>query len=70
MSTQYQQLVDLGKDTKLIAATEVGSAPLPDQLIAYEAHWLWFAVWGDTFINNGEYNSIATLTTVRLPYLV
>uniref|UniRef100_A0A8H7N338 GH26 domain-containing protein n=1 Tax=Bionectria ochroleuca TaxID=29856 RepID=A0A8H7N338_BIOOC len=64
MSTQYQQLVDLGKDTKLIAATEVGSAPLPDQLIAYEAHWLWFAVWGDTFINNEEYNSIATLTTI------
>lgn len=64
MSTQYNQLIELGEDAKLIAATEVGSAPLPDQLIAYEAHWLWFCVWGDTFINNEEYNSAEVLNEV------
>lgn len=64
MSSQYQQLIELGEDTKLIAATEVGSAPLPDLLEAYEAHWLWFAVWGDTFINNPEYNSPEVLNEV------
>ncbi|KAK3905780.1 mannan endo-1,4-beta-mannosidase [Staphylotrichum tortipilum] len=64
MSTQYNQLIDLGKDKKLIAASEVGAAPLPDQLQAYEAHWLWFAVWGDTFINNESWNSLANLKTI------
>ncbi|CAH0017148.1 unnamed protein product [Clonostachys rhizophaga] len=64
MSTQYGQLIELGKDKKLIAASEVGGAPLPDQLIAYEAHWLWFAVWGDTFINNPAYNPIDVLKTI------
>jgi mannan endo-1,4-beta-mannosidase len=57
LSTQYNSLVELGKDTKLIAASEVGSIPDPDLLIAYDVHWLWFAAWGDTFINNPEYNS-------------
>ncbi|AEO53670.1 glycoside hydrolase family 26 protein [Thermothelomyces thermophilus ATCC 42464] len=64
MSTQYNQLIDLGKDKKMIAAAEVGAAPLPDLLQAYEAHWLWFAVWGDTFINNAEWNSPEVLKTV------
>lgn len=64
MSTQYGQLIELGEDAKLIAATEVGSAPLPEQLIAYEAHWLWFCVWGDSFINNDEYNSPEVLNEV------
>jgi mannan endo-1,4-beta-mannosidase len=67
MSTQYNQLIDLGKDKKMIAAAEVGSAPLPDLLQAYEAHWLWFAVWGDTFINNPSYNTLDTLKKVSLP---
>jgi mannan endo-1,4-beta-mannosidase len=65
MSTQYNTLIELGKDKKLIAASEVGAAPLPDLLQAYEAHWLWFAVWGDTFINNEAWNSLANLKKVR-----
>lgn len=56
--------MELGRDTKLIAAAEVGAAPLPRLLQAYEAHWLWFAVWGDTFINNAEWNSVSTLNEV------
>mgnify|MGYP001340820656 CR=1 FL=1 len=63
---QYNQLVELGQDKKLIAATEVGSAPLPDLLQAYEAHWLWFAVWSDGYINNAEWNSLETLQTVSI----
>jgi mannan endo-1,4-beta-mannosidase len=64
MSTQYNQLIELGKDTKMIAATEVGAAPLPVLLEAYQTHWLWFAVWGDTFINSPEWNSLETLKEV------
>lgn len=64
MSVQYNQLVELGRDKKMIAAAEVGAAPLPDQLQAYQTNWLWFAVWGDTFINNQEWNSIETLKKV------
>lgn len=69
MSVQYNQLVELGRDKKMIAAAEVGAAPLPDQLQAYQTNWLWFAVWGDTFINNQEWNSIETLKKVS-PHVV
>lgn len=65
MSSQYQQLVDLGNDKKLVAAAEVGSAPSPDMLQAYHADWLWFCVWGDSYINNNDWNSLQTLTEVR-----
>ncbi|KAE9583928.1 Mannan endo-1,4-beta-mannosidase [Colletotrichum siamense] len=64
MTTQYNDLIALGGDKKLIAATEVGSAPFPDLLQAYEAHWLYFCVWSDTFINNAEWNSVADLKTI------
>jgi mannan endo-1,4-beta-mannosidase len=64
MSSYYNQLVDLGNDQKLIAATEVGSAPLPDLLKLYEAHWSWFCVWNAPFINDPEWNSPANLETV------
>ncbi len=64
MSTQYNQLIDLGKDKKMIAAAEVGAAPLPDLLQAYQAQWLWFAVWSDSYINNADWNSAANLNTV------
>lgn len=65
MSSQYQQLVDLGNDKKLVAAAEVGSAPLPDMLQAYHADWLWFCVWSDSYINNNDWNSLQTLREVR-----
>lgn len=64
MSVQYDKLIELGGDKKLIAATEVGAAPLPDLLQAYETHWLWFCVWGDGFIDNAEWNSISVLREV------
>lgn len=64
MTTQYNDLITLGQDKKLIAATEVGSAPFPDLLQAYEAHWLYFCVWSDGFINNTEWNSVDDLKKV------
>src|SRR5690349_2616568 len=64
MSTLYNQLIDLGNDQKMIAATEVGAAPLPDLLQLYEAHWSWFCVWNAPFINDPEWNSPETLETV------
>ena len=64
MSVPYNQLIELGHDKKMIAAAEVGAAPLPDLLQAYQTDWLWFAVWGDTFINNQEWNSVDTLKKV------
>lgn len=67
MSSYYNQLVDLGNDQKLIAATEVGAAPLPDLLQLYEAHWSWFCVWNAPFINDPEWNSQETLETVSTP---
>ncbi|KAK0649977.1 GH26 endo-beta-1,4-mannanase, partial [Cercophora newfieldiana] len=65
ISTQYNELIELGRDTKMIAATEVGAAPLPSLLQAYEAHWLYFAVWGNDFIDNAEWNSPEVLREVR-----
>ncbi|KAJ0297661.1 hypothetical protein COL5a_004815 [Colletotrichum fioriniae] len=64
MTTQYNDLITLGQDKKLIAATEVGSAPFPDLLQAYEAHWLYFCVWSDGFINNTEWNSLDDLKKI------
>lgn len=65
LSSLYNQLVDLGNDTKIVAATEVGSAPLPNLLELYEAHWSWFVVWEEPYINDPEWNSLENLKTVR-----
>ena len=40
----------------MIAAAEVGSAPKPDLLQSYQAEWLWFCVWGDSYINGPTNN--------------
>lgn len=64
MSTQYNELIALGRDKKMIAAAEVGAAPLPGLLQAYQANWLWFAVWGDDFINNPSWNTVAVLNEI------
>ncbi|KAK0614692.1 glycosyl hydrolase family 26-domain-containing protein [Immersiella caudata] len=64
ISTQYNELITLGKGKKMIAAAEVGAAPRPELLQAYEAHWLWFAVWGSGFIDNAEWNTPELLKQV------
>ncbi|KAI9155185.1 Mannan endo-1,4-beta-mannosidase [Paramyrothecium foliicola] len=64
ISVQYNQLVELGKDKKLVAATELGAAPLPNLLQAYQAHWLWFALWSSGHVDNPEWNTPAVLKEV------
>jgi mannan endo-1,4-beta-mannosidase len=64
MSTQYNQLLDLGQGRKMVAAAEVGAIPRPSLLEAYQADWLWFAVWGGGFIDNAEWNSAELLQEV------
>ena len=66
MSSEYNRLIELGNDQKMVAATEVGSAPDPAQLQAYQAHWLWFAVWTDGFINSPDYNPPQLLNSVSV----
>ncbi|EFQ25959.1 glycosyl hydrolase family 26 [Colletotrichum graminicola] len=64
MTSQYNDLLALVKDKKLVAAAEVGSAPFPDLLQAYGADWLYFCVWSDTYINNPEWNSVEDLKKI------
>ena len=65
MAIEYDQVIALASDTKMAAATEVGAVPLPSLLQTYQAHWLYFCTWGDSFINNEEWNSHSVLTEVR-----
>jgi glycosyl hydrolase family 26/carbohydrate binding protein with CBM35 domain/cellulose binding protein with CBM2 domain len=46
VSTQYEQLVALGGDKKLVALSEVGTTPDPELMRAYQAHWSYFVPWG------------------------
>ncbi|RYP22092.1 hypothetical protein DL765_001851 [Monosporascus sp. GIB2] len=64
MSSEYNQLYELGGGKKLIAATEVGAAPLPELLQAYRADWVYFAVWGSQFIDNPEWNPVDVLKKI------
>ncbi|KAH7311601.1 GH26 endo-beta-1,4-mannanase [Stachybotrys elegans] len=57
LSGLYNQLVDLGSDRKIVAATEVGAAPRPELLELYQAHWSWFVVWTEPYINDPVWNS-------------
>ncbi|MBB5801372.1 hypothetical protein F4560_001140 [Saccharothrix ecbatanensis] len=53
---QYDRLVQLGGDEKLVALGEVGSIPDPDLVRAYEARWSWFVTWSGSFIQDGVTN--------------
>lgn len=57
ISATYNELLKLTNDTKIIAATEVGSIMEPSQLKAYQADWAWFVVWGGEYISGGKWNS-------------
>ncbi|USP73541.1 glycoside hydrolase family 26 protein [Curvularia clavata] len=56
-SATYNKLLNLTNDTKIIAATEVGSIMEPKDLKAYQADWAWFCVWGGEYIDGGAWNS-------------
>ncbi|WP_129843274.1 glycosyl hydrolase [Streptomyces sp. RFCAC02] len=57
VSADYEKLVELGQDRKIVALTEVGSIPDPDLLEAYEADWSWFVTWSGSFLTDGVSNS-------------
>jgi|HigsolmetaAR201D_1030396.scaffolds.fasta_scaffold01539_10 Beta-mannanase len=43
---------------KMIALSECGSIPSPDNLIKDKASWLWFMPWYGNFVRNASYNSL------------
>lgn len=71
VSAQYNALLALGKDKKLIAATEVGTIPDPDLLQAYQADWSYFVTWANEFIQDAKYNSLEFLERIyNLEYVL
>ncbi|KAH7072465.1 mannan endo-1,4-beta-mannosidase-like protein [Paraphoma chrysanthemicola] len=58
ISATYNSLLALTNDTKIIAATEVGSIMEPAQLKAYQADWVYFCVWTGDYISAGVWNSL------------
>nr|AXG24385.1 endo-1,4-beta-mannanase [Westerdykella sp.] len=71
ISATYNNLVSLTKDTKMIAAAEVGSVMDPAQLQAYRADWVYFCTWEGDFISGGQWNSVDFLKKVfNDPYVL
>ncbi|KAH6706494.1 glycosyl hydrolase family 26-domain-containing protein [Leptodontidium sp. MPI-SDFR-AT-0119] len=58
VSAQYQQLIALGKDKKLVTLPEVGNIPDPDILKLYRADWSYFVTWNGDFIETETYNPL------------
>jgi mannan endo-1,4-beta-mannosidase len=61
-SPQYESLVALSQNRKVIGLAENGSIPDPDLAQSYSALWSWFCVWNGHFIR--EWNSVAHLQHV------
>lgn len=64
ISATYNSLISLTNDTKIIAATEIGSVMEPSLLKAYQADWVYFCVWSGDFISGGSWNSLDLLKRV------
>ena len=58
VSTQYQQLINLSGDTKMVTLPEVGNIPDPAILKAYHADWSYFVVWSGDYIESETYNPL------------
>ncbi|KAI9050294.1 hypothetical protein LZ554_005461 [Drepanopeziza brunnea f. sp. 'monogermtubi'] len=58
VSPQYQQLIDLGQNRKMVTLPEVGNIPDPDILKAYRVNWSYFVVWSGEFIETDKYNPL------------
>lgn len=69
MAGPYNQLIELGGNKKMVAASEVGRVPSVDLQLAYETDWLYFCSWGDGYINNEEANPRSFLKEVGSPSL-
>lgn len=77
VSNYYEELRNLVNDQKLIALTENGPIPDPDQLIKYKAHWSWFCTWSGEILREQTdiehlikvYNHEYVITLDELPDL-
>jgi len=59
VDTQYQELITLGLDEKMVTLPEVGNIPDPSILKLYHADWSYFVTWNGVYIENDTYNSLA-----------
>lgn len=64
ISATYNNLLSLTNDTRMIAATEIGSIMEPSQLKAYQADWVYFCVWAGDYISAGVWNSLDLIKRV------
>jgi hypothetical protein len=58
----FDELVALGRGTKLVGMSENGPIPDPDRLVSEKAGWLFFVTWSGTMLK--EKNSDAQITRV------
>jgi len=59
VSVQWQQLIALVNDKKIVTLPEVGTIPDPDILKLYHADWSYFVTWNGDFIQSDTYNDLA-----------
>ncbi|KFY29182.1 hypothetical protein V493_02505 [Pseudogymnoascus sp. VKM F-4281 (FW-2241)] len=59
VGVQYQALIALCENKKMVTLPEVGSIPDPDILKAYHADWSYFVTWSDAYIESDTYNDLA-----------
>jgi mannan endo-1,4-beta-mannosidase len=53
----YNRLKSLSGDSKLIALTECGVIPDPNQMLSQGVNWAWWVTWNGDFITGGSHNS-------------
>ena len=71
MIDEYRKLLSLTKSEKLIAMSENGPIPNPENLQKDQAYWSWFMTWRQEFITNGIYNNPDFLKKVyNSPYVI
>jgi mannan endo-1,4-beta-mannosidase len=59
VDTQYQELITLGLNEKMVTLPEVGNIPDPTTLRLYHADWSYFVTWDDDYIDTDTYNTLA-----------
>jgi mannan endo-1,4-beta-mannosidase len=59
VDTQYEELIALGNDTKIVTLPEVGNIPDPAVERLYHADWSYFVTWDGVYIENDTYNPLA-----------
>ncbi|KDQ16702.1 glycoside hydrolase family 26 protein [Botryobasidium botryosum FD-172 SS1] len=64
VSANFEALVALGNNTKVVGLAEVGTIPDPDLAFAYYAKWAFFVTWNGEFITDGKSNSLDFLKRV------